>query len=173
MAPSEAVDSSTLGQVCLITSDLFGTDRSKLTADTSLREMGADELDFVELVMELEDHFDVTIPDETAEEVLGTENWLDGMENVTMAKLASLIDYRRQDAHSGNGSPPHSSARKDQPEGSTPLPSDKSEPEQVKVFLNPLVMLLAGAEKKKGQPLTREEVIEIRDSAAFVMMSPD
>jgi hypothetical protein len=44
---------------------------------------------------------------------------------------------------------------------------------QVKVFLNPLVVLLAGAEKKKGEPLTREEVLDIRDNAAFVMMSPE
>ncbi|MDZ7615790.1 MAG: hypothetical protein U1E05_02230 [Patescibacteria group bacterium] len=34
-------------------------------------------------------------------------------------------------------------------------------------------MLLAGAERQKGQPLTREEVLEIRDKAALVMMSPE
>ncbi len=44
---------------------------------------------------------------------------------------------------------------------------------QVKVFLNPLVMLLVGAEKQAGRPLTRDEVLNIRDKAAFVMMSPD
>lgn len=45
--------------------------------------------------------------------------------------------------------------------------------EQVKVFLNPLIMLLAGAEKSKGGPLTRDEVLEIRDSAVHVMMAPE
>lgn len=44
---------------------------------------------------------------------------------------------------------------------------------QVKVYLNPLVVLLAGAEKQKGRPLTREEVLAVRDSAAHVMMSPE
>lgn len=44
---------------------------------------------------------------------------------------------------------------------------------QVKVFLNPLVMLLAGAEKRKGRPLTREEVLAVRDSAAHIMMPPE
>jgi hypothetical protein len=43
---------------------------------------------------------------------------------------------------------------------------------QVKVFPNPLVMLLAGAEKQKGRPLTREEVLAVRDSAAHIMMPP-
>ena len=35
----------------------------------------------------------------------------------------------------------------------------------VLVFLNPLVMLLAGRERQKGAPLTREEVLAVRDSA--------
>jgi hypothetical protein len=44
---------------------------------------------------------------------------------------------------------------------------------QVKVFLNPLVMLLVGAEKQKGRALTREEVLAVRDSAAHIMMPPE
>ena len=44
---------------------------------------------------------------------------------------------------------------------------------QVKVFLNPLIMLLAGAERQRGRPLTRDEVVSIRDSAAHVMMTPE
>lgn len=44
---------------------------------------------------------------------------------------------------------------------------------QVKVYLNPLSMLLAGAEKQKGSPLTRDEVLRIRDTAEFVMMEPE
>jgi hypothetical protein len=41
----------------------------------------------------------------------------------------------------------------------------------VKVFLNPLVTLLAAQEKQKGAPLTREEVLAIRDAALCVMMT--
>ncbi len=44
---------------------------------------------------------------------------------------------------------------------------------QIKVYLNPLVMLLAGSERQKGRPLTRDEVHHIRDSAAHMMMTPD
>ena len=40
----------------------------------------------------------------------------------------------------------------------------------VKVYLNPLHMLLAGRERQKGSPLTREEVLEVRDNAASIMM---
>ena len=48
--------------------------------------------------------------------------------------------------------------------------SPPSDEPKVLVFLNPLVMLLAGAEKQKGSPLTREEVFVVRDGAQCMMM---
>jgi hypothetical protein len=42
---------------------------------------------------------------------------------------------------------------------------------KVPVFINPLVMLLAGRERQKGQPLTEAEVIEVRDSAVCTLMT--
>jgi len=38
------------------------------------------------------------------------------------------------------------------------------------VFLNPLVMILAAPERKKGSPLTAEEVLAIRDKAPCALM---
>jgi hypothetical protein len=49
---------------------------------------------------------------------------------------------------------------------STPNSGEKT----VKVYLNPLVMLIAGAERQKGRPLTKAEVLRIRDSAASTQM---
>jgi hypothetical protein len=49
----------------------------------------------------------------------------------------------------------------------------EAEPKLVKVYLNPLIMLLAGAEKQNGRPLTQEEVLHIRDTAVSVMMTPE
>jgi hypothetical protein len=46
----------------------------------------------------------------------------------------------------------------------------KPDEPKVLVFLNPLAMLLAGAEEKKGSPLTREEVLAVRDSAMCTAM---
>jgi hypothetical protein len=42
---------------------------------------------------------------------------------------------------------------------------------KVVVFLNPLVMLLAGRERQKGSPLTEQEVLEVRDSAQCITMT--
>jgi hypothetical protein len=43
----------------------------------------------------------------------------------------------------------------------------------VKVYLNPLLMLLAGAEQQKGSPLTEAEVLHIRDTAVSIDMPPE
>jgi hypothetical protein len=41
----------------------------------------------------------------------------------------------------------------------------------VQVFLNPLVILLAGRERQKGSPLTQEEVLAVRDDAQCITMT--
>ncbi|MGR3294133.1 MAG: acyl carrier protein [Candidatus Scalindua sp.] len=48
----------------------FGESEKPITLETSyVNDLGADSLDIVELVMELEDEFDVSIPDEDAEKI--------------------------------------------------------------------------------------------------------
>ena len=57
-------------KVFQIVSEQMSVDRSELTRDTSFtNDLNADSLDTVELVMELEDEFDMTIPDEEAEKL--------------------------------------------------------------------------------------------------------
>ncbi|MBN1909632.1 MAG: hypothetical protein JW818_07835 [Pirellulales bacterium] len=87
---------STVDQVCSIVAEQMGVSRPQISPQTSLGDLKADELDFVELVMELEEHFDVSISDATAEKMMGTNNWQQGMKNVTMAKLAAVVDELKQ-----------------------------------------------------------------------------
>lgn len=48
----------------------LGVDESDITADASFtNDLGADSLDTVELIMEFEKEFDLTIPDEDAEKI--------------------------------------------------------------------------------------------------------
>jgi acyl carrier protein len=48
----------------------MGTTPDKVTRETSfIHDLGADSLDQVELVMELEDEFEITIPDEDAQKI--------------------------------------------------------------------------------------------------------
>lgn len=53
-----------------IVSEQMGVDKSTITMETSfVNDLNADSLDTVELVMELEDEFDMSIPDEEAEKL--------------------------------------------------------------------------------------------------------
>ncbi|GIK16640.1 MAG: acyl carrier protein [Planctomycetota bacterium] len=59
-----------LQKVIQIVSDQMGVDKGEITAETSfVDDLNADSLDTVELVMELEDEFDTSIPDEEAEKI--------------------------------------------------------------------------------------------------------
>ncbi len=53
-----------------IVAEQLGVDKEKVTRDTSfVNDLGADSLDQVELVMELEEEFDIDIPDDAAEKI--------------------------------------------------------------------------------------------------------
>lgn len=53
-----------------IISEQLGVDESDVTMESSfIEDLGADSLDIVELVMALEEEFDIVIPDEDAEKI--------------------------------------------------------------------------------------------------------
>ena len=57
-------------KVFQIVSEQMGIDKSELTKETSfVDDLNADSLDTVELVMEFEDEFEMSIPDEEAEKI--------------------------------------------------------------------------------------------------------
>lgn len=49
--------------------DQLGVDADEVTLKTSFEDLNADSLDVVELVMALEEEFDIEIPDEDAEKI--------------------------------------------------------------------------------------------------------
>ena len=61
---------SIMERVMDIVSEQLGVDKDKITPETSfVNDLGADSLDTVELVMELEEEFDINIPDDAAEKI--------------------------------------------------------------------------------------------------------
>ena len=62
--------STVLERVTKVIVDRLGVDESEVKLEASFREdLGADSLDVVELVMELEDEFDMEISDDDAEQI--------------------------------------------------------------------------------------------------------
>jgi len=57
-------------RVAEIVAEQMGVEKAQVTRETSfVNDLGADSLDTVELVMEFEDEFDISIPDEDAEKI--------------------------------------------------------------------------------------------------------
>ena len=60
----------------------LAVDQEKVKRETSfIEDIGADSLDIVELVMELEEEFDITIPDDQAEKIKTVGDSIDYIEN--------------------------------------------------------------------------------------------
>ncbi len=79
-----AVDPKVIEQkVVEIVAEQMGVDKAQITRDTSfINDLNADSLDTVELVMEFEDEFDTTIPDEEAEKIQTVGAAIDYIVNV-------------------------------------------------------------------------------------------
>ena len=62
----KAIEEKVVDIIC----EQMGADKSEVTRETSfINDLNADSLDTVELVMEFEDEFDMSIPDEEAEKI--------------------------------------------------------------------------------------------------------
>jgi len=64
--------------------DKLGVDESEVVADANFtNDLGADSLDTVELIMEFEKEFDISIPDEDAENIATVGNAVDYLQEKT------------------------------------------------------------------------------------------
>ena len=74
-------------KVIEIISEQMGVDKAEITRETSfITDLNADSLDTVELVMEFEDEFDMSIPDEEAEKIQTVGAAVDYIVNVAKTK---------------------------------------------------------------------------------------
>ncbi len=65
-------------KVIEIVAEQMGVDKGEVSRDTSFaNDLNADSLDTVELVMEFEDEFDTSIPDDKAEQIQTVGNAID------------------------------------------------------------------------------------------------
>ncbi|WP_373711973.1 acyl carrier protein [Jeotgalibaca porci] len=64
-------ENTTLERISAMIIERFGVDAEKISRDLTFQEdLGADSLDVVELIMELEDVFSIQISDEDAEKII-------------------------------------------------------------------------------------------------------
>ena len=87
MSPDEVDVKAIENKVIDIISEQMGADKSEIVRETSfINDLNADSLDTVELVMEFEDEFDLSIPDEEAEKIQTVGAAIDYIVNVAQSK---------------------------------------------------------------------------------------
>ncbi len=65
-----------------IIADVLKVDPKTITMDSSFEALGADSLDMMELIMKIEDAFDVTIPDEATVNITTVGQAVDALMNL-------------------------------------------------------------------------------------------
>ncbi len=87
MSPEEVDVKAIENKVIDIISEQMGADKAEIVRETSfINDLNADSLDTVELVMEFEDEFDMSIPDEEAEKIQTVGAAIDYIVNVAQTK---------------------------------------------------------------------------------------
>ena len=87
MSADEVDIQSIENKVIEIISEQMGADKTEITRETSfINDLNADSLDTVELVMEFEDEFDMSIPDEEAEKIQTVGAAIDYIVNIAQTK---------------------------------------------------------------------------------------
>ncbi len=80
---------SVMERVTGIVAEQLGVDKDKITKETSfVNDLGADSLDTVELVMELEEEFDINIPDDAAEKIQTVGQAVEHIEAALAARVS-------------------------------------------------------------------------------------
>jgi len=74
-------------KVIAIVAEQLGVDKTEISRETSfVNDLNADSLDTVELVMEFEDEFDMSIPDEEAEKIQTVGQAIEYIEKIAKEK---------------------------------------------------------------------------------------
>ena len=82
--------SSVQERVIGIVAEQLGVEKEKVMPETSfVNDLGADSLDTVELVMELEEEFEVDIPDDAAEKIQTVGQAIDFIEQAQTSSRSS------------------------------------------------------------------------------------
>jgi len=92
-------------RVIRVFSDFKKVSPEEITMDTTFAELGFDSLDGLNLVFELEEEFDMTIPDDRVADMKGVRQAVEGIEALLEAKskgievdAGAIDEFKRQNA---------------------------------------------------------------------------
>ena len=106
-------DKSVEERVIKVFADFKKVPVEDITMNTTFEELGFDSLDGLNLVFELEEEFDLTIPDDRVAEMKGVRQAVEGIEALLDAKekgvdvnAQAIEDFKKQQAQKGSAETP-------------------------------------------------------------------
>ena len=106
-------DKSVEERVIRVFADFKKVPKEEITIDTTFDELGLDSLDGLNLVFELEEEFDLTIPDDRVSEMKGVRQAVEGVEALLEAKekgidvnAQAIDEFKRQQSTEKTGEAP-------------------------------------------------------------------
>ncbi|MHB8956694.1 MAG: phosphopantetheine-binding protein [Pirellulaceae bacterium] len=82
----------TTGATRQLAAEILGVDYSDVKPTTTLGDLGCDDLDVIELVMRMEESFDISFTDDDLESLSSSSGW----KSVTILQLANLARSKRK-----------------------------------------------------------------------------
>ena len=97
--PAKPKAGTTIDVVCDVAAELMSVDRKQVSPQTRfVSDLKGDDLDMVEMVMELEEALDITIPDEAMEKLAG--KFGESSNDFTLQQFADMVDQQRKNGSS-------------------------------------------------------------------------
>ena len=101
---ARVASSDDLKTVRAVLAELLQRNPDDIRPEHTLLQLKADELDFIEAIMEIEDRLDIVIPDEAFDRVTGITSPERILPDLTVREFASVVTSVRRDSAKGKAS---------------------------------------------------------------------
>ncbi|WP_395748749.1 acyl carrier protein [Prosthecobacter sp.] len=162
-----------LDQVTQIVAEQLGKKRSDVRPDVTFAALGADDLDFVEIVMATEEALGVSIADEGINKSAGVSDPQQAVKHLTILKFAALADSSPRQKPQESNEPQDGGLRATQVGSYAELSKLPNPRGHELVFVPSLEALISMSEQRAGRKLTETEVADLKARAAVIVMPPE
>jgi len=179
LSPQEAKEAAAQS-VLATTAKVLGIPESKISLDSSFSDQSpsADALDFVEIIMALEDELGVSIDDSALEQLSGAHNPDDVASHLSVRKLQEYVGTLTLPRYPeiATATPPKAPTDPLEPGDTGAYGQLATRPNpngHVIVSVPDVAEILPALARDRGKPLTPEEIEEVRLAAPSLVMNRD
>ena len=159
------------GRVSQIVAEQLGKQPSDVRPDSTFASLGADDLDFVEIVMATEEELKVSINDDSINRAAGVTDPSLAIKSLTIAQFSTLADSAPTQKPVESDEPQDGGLRAAQVGTFAEMSQLPNPRGHELVFIPTLEDLTAMSEQRLGRRLSEAETVDLKSKAAVMAMS--